>query len=73
MEGDANARDSQRMKRMLYLAIFAWCVWSGDATAQKTKDQEYRHLLFLKAEASACQPLFTYPSTFSPEVKVTIT
>jgi len=33
------------MKRMLYLAIFAWCVWSGDATAQKTKDQEYRHVI----------------------------
>lgn len=33
------------MKKMLYLAIFAWCVWSGDATAQKTKDQEYRHVI----------------------------
>ena len=32
---------------MLYLAILAWCVWGGigDAAAQKTKDQEYRHVI----------------------------
>ncbi len=33
------------MKKMLYLAIFAWGLWSGDAVAQKTKDQEYRHVI----------------------------
>ncbi len=33
------------MKKMLYLAIFAWALWSGDAVAQKTKDQEYRHVI----------------------------
>lgn len=35
------------MKKMLYGAIFAWCIWGGmaDADAQKTKDQEYRHVI----------------------------